>query len=75
MHETFWMLFRDPSHWEFELLVGFLEMLVFDGLVGLMLWPFIRKHWHHHLERDRKEALVSVQPEFEIESHKFVRGL
>ena len=53
--ETFRTLLHDKAHWEFELFVGFLEMLVFDGLVGMLAWPFIRKHWQHHLDRDRKE--------------------
>lgn len=55
MYETFSGLLRDSAHWEFELLVGFLEMLVFDGLVIGLCWPFIRKHWQHHLDRDREE--------------------
>jgi hypothetical protein len=75
MHETFWTLLRDPAHWGFELLVGFIEMLVFDVLVGLLLWPTIRKHWNHHLERDRKEALEAARPEFKSEPRKFARGL
>jgi hypothetical protein len=57
MHpETFWSLMHDLAHWEFELFVGFVEMLVFDGLVGLLLWPQIRKHWQHHVARDRADG-------------------
>ena len=56
MHpETFWTLLHDSAHWEFELLVGFLEMVVFDGLIGLLLWPSLKKHWAHHIARDRRE--------------------
>jgi hypothetical protein len=51
MSETFWTLLRDPAHWEFE---GFL-MLVFDVLIAGIAWPFLRKHWQHHLDRDRRE--------------------
>lgn len=38
-HETFWTLMRDRAHWEFELFV----MVVFDGLLFGLLWPFCRK--------------------------------
>jgi len=48
---------RDRAHWEFELLVGFLEMIVFDGLVIGIFWPIIRKHWQHHLARDKADAI------------------
>ncbi len=54
--ETFWTLLHDKAHWEFELFVGFVEMLLFDGLIGLLLWPTIKKHWNHHIDRDRKEG-------------------
>jgi hypothetical protein len=54
--ETFWMLLHDSAHWEFELLVGFVEMLVFDVIVGILLWPTIKKHWKHHIERDKREG-------------------
>jgi hypothetical protein len=51
-HETFMTLLRDPAHWEFEI---FLILLV-DGLLLGLIWPFARKHIAHHLERDRKEG-------------------
>lgn len=54
--DTFSSLLRDRAHWEFELLVGFLEMLVFDGVVLGLCWPFIRKHWQHHVDRDQLDA-------------------
>jgi hypothetical protein len=53
--ETFWTLLHDRAHWEFELFVGFIEMLAFDGIVGLLLWPTVKKHWRHHIERDKRE--------------------
>jgi hypothetical protein len=59
MIETFSSLLRDRAHWEFELLVGFLEMLVFDGIVLGLCWPFIRKHWQHHVDRDKQDTLES----------------
>ena len=42
--ESFWSLLRDPAHWEFEI---FLMVLV-DGILLGLLWPFIRKHVGHH---------------------------
>jgi hypothetical protein len=51
--ETFWTLLHDAAHWEFELFL----MLVFDGVLGALLWPFVKKHWGHHVERDRKEGV------------------
>ena len=50
--ETFWTLLHDKAHWEFE---GFL-MLLFDLILGGIAWPFIKKHWQHHLDRDKQEG-------------------
>jgi hypothetical protein len=50
MHETFWTLLKDPSHWEFEIFL----MAIFDGLVGALLWPQIRKWFKHHKSDDEK---------------------
>ena len=47
--ETFWTLLRDAAHWEFEIFL----MVVFDGVVGALLWPFLRKHWKHHVAHDK----------------------
>ena len=51
--ETFLSLLRDPAHWFFEIFVT----IVFDVLVAGMLWPYVRRHWRHHLERDRKDGV------------------
>lgn len=51
--ETFWSLLRDKAHWEFEIFL----MVLFDGFIGALLWPFVRKHWKHHTERDRKDGI------------------
>lgn len=48
--DTFWTLLHDWPHWEFELFL----MLLFDGVIGALAWPFIQKHWKHHLERDNE---------------------
>jgi len=54
--ETFWTLLHDAAHWEFELFL----MAVFDGLIGAGIvgfcWPRVKKHWKHHLERDKAEG-------------------
>ncbi len=40
--ESFWVLLKDPAHWEFELFL----MVVFDGLIGAIAWPLIKRHIH-----------------------------
>jgi hypothetical protein len=50
--ETFWTLLHNAAHWEFEIFL----MIVFDGVIGALAWPLVKKHWKHHLERDRKEG-------------------
>ena len=61
--ETFWTLLHDAAHWEFEIFL----MVIFDGLIGYvgyqLFWPFLRKHWKHHLDRDEREAGL-VRPNF-----------
>lgn len=52
-HETFWTLLRDPAHWLFELFVT----VIFDGLVLGVMWPFIKRHWVHHVIRDEREGM------------------
>ena len=54
-HETFRTLLLDRAHWEFEIFVT----LVFDGFVLGLLWPFIREHWHHHLNRDSRDQIAA----------------
>ena len=39
-------------------LLELLNMLVFDVLVGLLLWPFIKKHWKHHIDRDKHDSYM-----------------
>ena len=31
-------------------------MLIFDVVIGALLWPFVKKHYDHHIARDKKEA-------------------
>lgn len=49
--ETFNTLLHDPAHWEFELLVGLVEMVVFDLLIGVLVWPRIKRHIHHDVRQ------------------------
>jgi hypothetical protein len=60
MHETFWTLLGDPAHWLFELFL----MLLFDGLILGIAWPFLRKHYRHHIARDRNEGYSNSRNPF-----------
>ena len=51
MNESFWTLLRSAAHWEFEIFL----MIVFDGLILGALYPFLRKHYEHHIARDKKD--------------------
>ena len=52
--ESFTTLLHSWGHWEFELFVGFIEMLVFDVVLGLIFWPWIKKIWQHYKNPDVK---------------------
>ena len=56
--ETFWSLLHNAAHWEFEIFL----MVVFDGIVGALLYPWASKHIKHHLLRDRRELIKGVRP-------------
>lgn len=43
-HETLAALLTDPNHWVLELVI----MAVFDGLIGLLAWPFVKAWWGRH---------------------------
>ncbi len=49
-HETFWTLLRDLPHWEFELFLIF----IFDVLLGVLIWPQIKKFTKHHKSDDER---------------------
>ncbi|MEK7194540.1 MAG: hypothetical protein AAB660_02525 [Patescibacteria group bacterium] len=49
-HETFWTLLKDPAHWYFELFLIF----IFDVLIGVLIWPRIKKFMTHHKEDDER---------------------
>lgn len=45
--ETFVELLKDPAHWEFEILL----MVLFDGLIGALAWPFLKSAIAKHDEK------------------------
>lgn len=49
-HETFWTLLTDRAHWEFELFL----IILFDLIIGAIIWPRIKGQFHHHKEDDTK---------------------
>jgi len=51
-NETFSTLLSDKAHWEFELFLIFL----FDVLIGLLIWPWIKKFIIHHKSDDERIA-------------------
>ena len=50
--DTFWTLLFNLPHWEFEIFL----MVVFDGLIGLLIWPYFRKYIIHHKTDDERLA-------------------
>ena len=56
--ETFWTLLRNLPHWEFELFL----MLLFDVVLGLLIWPWFRKWVLHHSSDDEKLASPAYSP-------------
>ncbi len=58
-HETFFTLLKDPSHWEFEIFL----MVIFDGLIGFLVWPRISKFLTHHKTDD--ERIADLEREIE----------
>jgi len=46
--ETYWSLLTSAAHWGLEITI----MIVFDGVLLGLFWPFIKKHWSHHLTHD-----------------------
>lgn len=49
-HETFWDLLTDLPHWQFEVVTT----ILFDVLIGLMIWPTIKRWFSHHEKDDTK---------------------
>jgi len=57
--ETFLTLLRDPNHWAFELLVTLVENIFTGVVIGMVVWPFIKRHWNHHVARDIQDGHTS----------------
>lgn len=53
-HETFWDLFYSAAHWQFEILL----IIIFDGIIGLLIWPKIKQWFTHHKEDDEKLEML-----------------
>ena len=49
-HESLWSLLTDVNHWIFELIL----MAIFDGIIGLVVWPRIRQFGLHHKTDDQR---------------------
>jgi hypothetical protein len=49
-HETFWTLLTDVAHWQFEIFL----IVLFDVVIGLLIWPKIKQWFKHHKEDDNK---------------------
>ena len=58
--ETFLDLLKDPAHWYFELLL----IIIFDVIIGLLIWPFIQKALIHH--KSDHERLEDLEREVKI---------
>lgn len=56
-HETFWTLLGDLAHWEFELFLMFL----FDGVIGVLIWPRLKRWVSHHKSDDQKIERLEKQ--------------
>ena len=55
-------LLHDPAHWAFELFL----MALFDGLIGAVAYPFLKRHWQHHLDRDIRERANQQEQHFRL---------
>lgn len=52
--QEFLHLVKDPAHWYFELML----IIIFDVIIGLLIWPFIQKALiHHKSDHERLEDL------------------
>lgn len=49
-NETFFSLLGNLAHWEFELFL----LVIFDGLIGALLWPRLLKARKHHRSDDQR---------------------
>jgi hypothetical protein len=59
MHETFLDLLSDPAHWLFELFL----MALFDGVIGIILWPPLRRTFARW--RDKETDKIQAHHQFD----------
>ena len=50
--ETFFTLLKDPAHWQFEIFL----IILFDLIIGILLWPYFKKFVLHHKSDDERIA-------------------
>jgi hypothetical protein len=60
LQETFTTLLKDPSHWEFELLVGLIETFFLDIVFGFFIYrsfikPYIARKRKTVIEEEHKK--------------------
>jgi hypothetical protein len=56
-HETFFTLLTDLAHWEFELFL----MFIVDFVIGVLIWPRIRKAQIHHQSDDKDILELQIE--------------
>jgi len=66
--ETFWTLLTDTAHWQFEVFL----IILFDVIIGMLIWPWLRRFFKHHEEDDKKiEALEKkIEKLSDLVNHK-----
>ncbi len=62
--ESFLDLLKDPAHWEFEIFL----ILIFDVLLGAIIWPFARGGLRHH--KSDHERLEDLEREVKMLKEK-----
>lgn len=62
--ESFLDLLKDPAHWEFEIFL----ILIFDVLLGAVIWPFVRGGLRHH--KSDHERLEDLEREVKMLKEK-----
>lgn len=55
--ETFWTLLTDVAHWQFEIFL----IILFDVIVGIIVWPWVRKFILHHESDDERIATLEKE--------------
>jgi len=61
--ESYGSLMRNGNHWEWELTLSLAEIFIIDGILGLLIWPAIKRHIHDDVD------------DAEIHEHDLIAGL